>query len=616
MMIPKVLKQENPWDVSNIQEFLYYNCPECDTKERDSEVFIQHALDNHELSKSYLNNPHDQDDITESHSVKSETDFSDSEFKESSINDASSLPDSKLQEMAQPKYQKSLYECSNCQEGIIGKAKFLLHQDMCQRSSDSQNSRQIKVEESETGTKSLGKKCPKCGKFFHPAGYSRHIKVCGGETEEQKGTKRVVKKCPKCGKSVHPGGYSRHIKICEEDTVAKFKEPKKCVLCDKQFVFKRKYMTHFDTDHKVNDKYTCDKCDFAHCKRDNLKVHIKVHGDPVICDICGNSYNTVASLQEHKKAIHNNWKTIPETLRVKKCDTCDITFTDPSELNSHFIKVHNSSEAIFGCEMCGETWVSHLALELHFITAHQMVRYCCDKCDKAFNQKSLLKQHYAYNHREEETKLPCEVCGKLFSLKQDLRVHLRNVHHIWTRIPDNMKTKNCDKCDNTKFTNPMELNQHLISVHNDEKDFQCKECHKTWVSHLSLELHMVIDHKMVMYCCGKCGYYVNSAATLKRHHKWVHEEKFDYVCHICAKALRRPNELAHHLAKEHGEGKSKYQCSECGKILGTMSQLKEHLANVHYKEGKFPCDKCDLVYNTKLSLKKHSDRIHLRKKKK
>ena len=57
MTITEVLKQENPWDVSNIQEFLYYNCPECDIKERDSEVFIQHALDNHELSKAYLDKP-------------------------------------------------------------------------------------------------------------------------------------------------------------------------------------------------------------------------------------------------------------------------------------------------------------------------------------------------------------------------------------------------------------------------------------------------------------------------------------------------------------------------------------------------------------------------------
>ena len=64
-----LLKQENPWDVSNIQEFLYYNCPECDTRVKDSELFVQHALENHELSKSYLNKvvlevaSNDQDNI-------------------------------------------------------------------------------------------------------------------------------------------------------------------------------------------------------------------------------------------------------------------------------------------------------------------------------------------------------------------------------------------------------------------------------------------------------------------------------------------------------------------------------------------------------------------------
>ena len=54
-MSEEIVKQENPWDVSNIQEFLYYNCPECETRMKDSQLFIQHALDNHELSKAYLN---------------------------------------------------------------------------------------------------------------------------------------------------------------------------------------------------------------------------------------------------------------------------------------------------------------------------------------------------------------------------------------------------------------------------------------------------------------------------------------------------------------------------------------------------------------------------------
>ena len=49
--------QENPWDVSNIQEFLFYNCPECDIRLKDGKMFMQHALENHELSKLYLNKP-------------------------------------------------------------------------------------------------------------------------------------------------------------------------------------------------------------------------------------------------------------------------------------------------------------------------------------------------------------------------------------------------------------------------------------------------------------------------------------------------------------------------------------------------------------------------------
>ena len=71
-----LLKQENPWDVSNIQEFLYYNCPECDTRVKDSELFVQHALENHELSKSYLNKvvlevaSNDQDNISDHEMVE------------------------------------------------------------------------------------------------------------------------------------------------------------------------------------------------------------------------------------------------------------------------------------------------------------------------------------------------------------------------------------------------------------------------------------------------------------------------------------------------------------------------------------------------------------------
>ena len=39
--------EENPWMVEELEEFLYYCCPECDEKWRSKGPFLQHALCNH-----------------------------------------------------------------------------------------------------------------------------------------------------------------------------------------------------------------------------------------------------------------------------------------------------------------------------------------------------------------------------------------------------------------------------------------------------------------------------------------------------------------------------------------------------------------------------------------
>ena len=37
----------NPWNVTNVDEFLFYCCPECDSKHVTRDVFINHALLEH-----------------------------------------------------------------------------------------------------------------------------------------------------------------------------------------------------------------------------------------------------------------------------------------------------------------------------------------------------------------------------------------------------------------------------------------------------------------------------------------------------------------------------------------------------------------------------------------
>ena len=44
----------NPWAVGNLEEFLYFCCPECDEKNQSEDLFLEHAFKNHPKSKACL----------------------------------------------------------------------------------------------------------------------------------------------------------------------------------------------------------------------------------------------------------------------------------------------------------------------------------------------------------------------------------------------------------------------------------------------------------------------------------------------------------------------------------------------------------------------------------
>ena len=46
--------KHNPWTVGNLDDFLYYCCPECDNRTQSKQCFINHAYLNHpKVSKTY-----------------------------------------------------------------------------------------------------------------------------------------------------------------------------------------------------------------------------------------------------------------------------------------------------------------------------------------------------------------------------------------------------------------------------------------------------------------------------------------------------------------------------------------------------------------------------------
>ena len=51
----------------------------------------------------------------------------------------------------------------------------------------------------------------------------------------------------------------------------------------------------------------------------------------------------------------------------------------------------------------------------------------CDSCEQTFSQKSNLKRHIATIH-ETKREFSCDVCGKDFSSNSNLKIHIQEVH--------------------------------------------------------------------------------------------------------------------------------------------------------------------------------------------
>ena len=281
----------NPWDVKSIEDFRFYCCPECSTRNVHKSDFIRHAVTFHPRSQIIIekleNSKEDEEEdvyegtktISESHSEKegdtdfsdseidlsdSEISFSDSEVEESSITDVSTLPDSNL-----PAIQDSFSINANTEQPMTLQTKEnKLRVHNCNQCEKSYSTKAILIEHIEKVHENVRHNCDQCGKSFS-------------------------------GKS----SLRRHIRHEHENVQFK------CEQCDRSF---------YDTSH--------------------LKSHIKSAHDNIRydCDKCGKSYTRKADLKRHIKSVHENFRY--------NCENCDETFSWKTDLYKHIKSAHNKKQ--------------------------------------------------------------------------------------------------------------------------------------------------------------------------------------------------------------------------------------------------------------------------------
>uniref|UniRef100_A0A336LW72 CSON006329 protein n=1 Tax=Culicoides sonorensis TaxID=179676 RepID=A0A336LW72_CULSO len=165
----------------------------------------------------------------------------------------------------------------------------------------------------------------------------------------------------------------------------------------------------------------------------------------------------------------------------------------------------------------------------------------------------------------------CEYCGKSYVRKDNLKLHIIS-HQETSQEPQNIHI--CPIC-NSKFYYKSTYQNHLTTVHSNNRSFKCDLCDKSYKRQDSLNQHRLL-----------------------------HENKRSFECEICGSCFNRKFSLTNHM-KIHNE-RTWFECEFCeeAKYL-TMTNLKKHIITIHQGQRPFLCPWCGFGFRTKATLDKH-----------
>ncbi|XP_075070970.1 uncharacterized protein LOC142159959 [Mixophyes fleayi] len=158
---------------------------------------------------------------------------------------------------------------------------------------------------------------------------------------------------------------------------------------------------------------------------------------------------------------------------------------------------------------------------------------------------------------------PCSECGRCFTKKGNLNVHLR-IH----RGERPFSCSECGKC----FTHKPNLVDHK-RIHTGEKPFSCSECRKCFPRKAELVTHQRIHTGNKPFLCSECGKCFARKSILIGHHR-IHTGVKPYSCSECPKCFINKSFLVRHQRIHTGE--KPFCCSDCGKCFTQKSGLLRH----------------------------------------
>lgn len=188
----------------------------------------------------------------------------------------------------------------------------------------------------------------------------------------------------------------------------------------------------------------------------------------------------------------------------------------------------------------------------------------CDICNINVLQNQF-DQHCELMHHE----LKCEKCDKTFPSKILLKIHNNDLHSVLVGIRGHKSKRKyhfCGLCDK-EYEYRKHLEDHIRSYHKKERNRQCPVC-KRWFYHRDIKKHIEHVHGEKKITCPTCGKLYTCIENLKLHMRYHDEPK--YMCEFpnCNKRFHQKILYEHHVVKHSNE--KQVECNQCHATFYTV----------------------------------------------
>lgn len=276
-------------------------------------------------------------------------------------------------------------------------------------------------------------------------------------------------------------------------------------------------------------------------------------------------------------------------------------FTEFQVKQPKYAKICNKSEkakskvSVFQsrCTRCSRLFTSDNRMRKHVLQQHSLDPEECYHC--AFKAES---RHQLYQHMESHfaNTFYCDFCAEHFQYCKNLFAHLEK------HINDRFKFT-CAQCENT-FVSKLSLTMHL-RTHTGEKPYACSFCVKRFSQLASKLYHEKTHTGASSHFCEFCKKGFKSKFSRDSHQR-IHTGERPFHCNVCDATFRSSMSLRQHK-QVHSDFKP-FTCEVCGKSFNRRDKVRIHM-RIHTGDKPYACIVCSRRFCQKNDMLKHQ-RVH------